>query len=44
MTSRWLLDIIKHAGEIPKWLKGQAWKACRLVTGCEGSNPSFSAI
>ena len=22
---------------------GQAWKACRLLTGREGSNPSFSA-
>ena len=31
-------------GEIPKWLKGQAWKACRSLTGREGSNPSFSAI
>ena len=31
-------------GGIPKRLKGQAWKACRLLTGREGSNPSSSAI
>ena len=30
-------------GRIPKWLKGQAWKACRPLTGCLGSNPSSSA-
>ena len=32
------------AGEIPKRLKGRAWKARRSVTGREGSNPSFSAM
>lgn len=35
--------ITKASGEIPKWLKGLAWKASRRVTACEGSNPSFSA-
>ena len=29
-------------GEVPKWLKGLAWKASRSVTRHEGSNPSFS--
>ncbi len=35
--------IIHGAGEIPKRLKGRAWKARRHLTVCEGSNPSFSA-
>ena len=29
---------------IPKRLKGQAWKACRSVTRCQGSNPCSCAI
>ena len=31
-------------GGIPKRLKGRAWKARRLVTRCQGSNPCSSAI
>lgn len=34
----------KRFGEIPKRLKGLAWKASRRVTLREGSNPSFSAM
>lgn len=41
---KFLVIITIAAGELPKWLKGRAWKARRLVTGREGSNPSFSAI
>ena len=31
-------------GGIPKWLKGRAWKARRLLTGRKGSTPFSSAI
>ena len=45
MTNTLICCKIKNAhGGIPKRLKGRAWKARRLVTGCEGSNPSSSAI
>ena len=36
--------IVRHIAGIPKWLKGQAWKACRSVTRCQGSNPCSCAI
>ena len=38
-----ILFALSAFGGIPKWSKGRAWKARRLVTGRWGSNPHSSA-